>query len=227
MVIDDDLNIAQSLKSAMQYTDVNHSASIAETLASLAEEDYCLVVMDIRLSETDGMEVLRIIRGMKNIPILVLTTKLGTYEKATIFREGATAFLEKPVDMIVCVAQINSLIQLYTEAQAENRIQHPLIFGTELVIDPMYRQVIIDGELIRLTRTEFDLLYCLASRPGQVWSRSQLYRYVWNDGLDIDGDNTVRAHIGNLRKKLADVGKNYVQNSRGIGYKFVFPILEK
>lgn len=221
------MNVVQSLKAAMQYADVCHSATIAETLDSFTSENYSLVVMDIRLSEVDGMEVLHIIRGLKNIPILVLASKLSAYEKAAIFREGATAFLEKPINMIVCVAQINSLIQLYIEAQVENRIQNPLTFGTELVIDPMYRQVIIDGELIKLTRTEFDLLYCLAKHPGQVWSRNQLYRYVWNDDLDMGGDNTVRTHIGNLRKKLADAGKNYVQNSRGIGYKFILSTSEK
>lgn len=208
----------------MKYADICRSLSIAETLGTFADDDFCLVVMDIRLSEADGMEVLRIIRGMKNIPILVLTEELETYEKTAIFREGATAFLEKLVDIIVCVAQINSLIQLYIEAQAENRVLQPLIFGTELVIDPMYRHVIVDGELMKLTRTEFDLLFCLAKRPGQVWSRSQLYHHVWSDDLDMDGDNTVRAHIGNLRKKLADAGKDYVQNSRGIGYKFVPPM---
>jgi len=226
LVIDDDLDVCRSIREAMQdmYTDVCYTMSIVETLEALAKYDYRLVIMDIRLSEADGMEVLRIIRRMKNIPILILSAKLGTAEKAEIFREGATAYLEKPLDITVCTAQADSLIQLYTEAQAENRTYQPLIFGTELVIDPIYRHVIIDGEQLKLTRTEFDLLFCLAQRPGQIWSRSQLYQNVWNNGLDIGGDNTVRAHIGNLRKKLADVGKNYVQNSRGFGYRFVPPV---
>ena len=173
------------------------------------------------------MEILHLIRGMKNISILVLTTKLEANEKVAIFREGATAFLEKPVDIRVCVAQINSLIQMYMEGQAENRTHQPLAFGTELVIAPMYRQVTVDGELVNLTRTEFDLLFVLARHPEQIWSRSQLYHYIWNEDLDMSGENTVRAHIGNLRKKLASVGKNYVQNSRGIGYKFVPPDFSK
>lgn len=112
LVIDDDVNIVQSLRTAIKYADIRCSLSIAETLETFADDDFCLVIMDIRLTEADGMEVLRIIRGMKNIPILVLTRELGTHEKAAVFREGATALLEKPVDITVCVAQINSLIQL-------------------------------------------------------------------------------------------------------------------
>ena len=72
-----------------------------------------------------------------------------------------------------------------------------------------------------------DLLFCLAQHPGQVWSRSQLYSYVWEDDLGVSGDNTVRTHIGNLRKKLADAGKNYIQNIRGVGYRFIPPALNK
>lgn len=82
----------------------------------------------------------------------------------------------------------------------------------------------INNTPIKLTRTEFDLFFCLAQHPGQVWSRGQLYQQVWADDLGLTGDNIVRTHIGNLRKKLADAGKNYIQNSRGIGYKFVPPV---
>lgn len=74
-----------------------------------------------------------------------------------------------------------------------------------------------------LAYKEFELLVCLVKHPCQIWSRTQLYRYVWNDDLGINGDNTVKTHIGNLKKKLTDLGKNYIQNSRGVGYKFVPP----
>ncbi len=112
---------------------------------------------------------------------------------------------------------------MYLDAKKADNNVYPLVFGTELIINPMYRHVIINGELLELTRTEFDLLYYMAKYPNQIFSRQQLYRQVWHDDLGISGENTVRAHIGNLYKKLADVGKNYIQNSRGVGYKFVPP----
>ena len=98
-----------------------------------------------------------------------------------------------------------------------------MAFGRELMINPIYRQVMVDGEILDLTRTEFDLFFCMAQHPGQVWSRKQLYNYVWDDTLGLEGEHTVRTHIGNLRKKLSDAGKDYVQTAWGIGYKLVPP----
>jgi DNA-binding response OmpR family regulator len=144
-------------------------------------------------------------------------------EKVALFHAGANACLEEPVDATLCAAQACSLIQLYWDAKIADNNEHPLVFGTELIINPVYRHVIIDGEPLELTRTEFDLLFYMAKHPNQIFSRQQLYQQVWGDDLGISGENTVRSHIGNLYKKLADVGKNYIQNTRGVGYKFVPP----
>ncbi len=90
-------------------------------------------------------------------------------------------------------------------------MERPLVFGNELSIDPAYHHVLIDNRPVILTRTEFDLLLCLAQHPCQIWNCAQLHHYVWNDDLGLSGDNTVRAHMGNLRKKLAEAGKDYIQ----------------
>lgn len=224
LVIDDDLSVCRSIRETMQddHTDVCYTMSVTEALDAFAVYDYYLVIMDLRSSEADGMKILRIIRQTKTMPILVLAEQLTESEKLALFQMGANAVLEKPIDMSVCVAQANSLIQLYME-QMGNRSDHPLIFGTELIIDPTYRQVVVDGEQLALTRKEFDLLFCLARHPGQVWSRTQLYSQVWNDDLGISGENAVKSHVGNLRKKLADMGKDYIQTSWGVGYRFVPP----
>ena len=133
------------------------------------------------------------------------------------------ACLEQPADATLCTAQACPLVQLYLDAKIADNNEHPLVFGTELIINSIYRHIIIDGEPLELTRTEFDLLFYMAKHPNQIFSRQQLYRQVWGDDLGINGENTVRSHIGNLYKKLADVGKNYIQNTRGVGYKFVPP----
>lgn len=224
LVIADDLTVCRSIRETIQddHTDVCYAMSIPEALDAFAAYDYCLVIVDLRLSEADSMDILRIIRQTKATPILILAEKPTEDEKVAVFRAGANAVLEKPLDMPVCVAQVNSLIQFYME-QTAGRTYHPLIFGTELIIDPTYRHVIIDGEPLALTRKEFDLLLCLARHPGQVWSRTQLYSQVWSDDLGISGENAVKSHIGNLRRKLTEMGKDYIQTSWGIGYKFVPP----
>lgn len=224
LVIDDDLSFCRSIRETMQddYTDVCYTMSVEETLDAFAAYDYCLVVLNLRLSEADGTKVLHMIRQTKTMPILVLAEQLKEPEKLTLFQMGANVVLEKPIDMSVCVAQANSLIQLYME-QTGNQSYHPLIFGTELMIDPTYRQVVVNGEQLALTRKEFDLLLCLARHPGRVWTRTQLYSQVWSDDLGLSGENAVKAHIRNLRKKLADMGRDYIQTLWGVGYKFVPP----
>lgn len=225
LIVGSNSAICQSICEALcdDCTTVTCTSTTDEGLESFAPNKYCLIIMEILLLAENGLDAIRIIRGIEAVPILAIIGKLQVSDKIALFHAGVNAYLERPLDIAVCAAQATSLIRLYREAQAENRTHRPLIFGTELMINPMYRRVIIRGEQIELTRTEFDLLLCLAQHPYQIWSCAQLYHRVWNDDLGISGDNTVRAHMGNLRKKLGNTGKNYIQNSRGVGHKFVPP----
>ena len=225
LVIGDDPTIFQSVRKFMQNdnTDVSYTMSVKEALNFLLSREYCLVIMCVSLHINSNAEFLRLVRKTYPMPIIVLAPKLGVSEKASLFHAGATVCLEQPVDTTLCVAQAHSLIQLYLDAKLADNKENPLVFGRELIINSIYRHVIIDGELLELTRTEFDLLFYMAKHPNQIFTRQQLYRQIWGNDLGISGENTVRSHIGNLYKKLADVGKNYIQNTRGVGYKFVPP----
>lgn len=224
-LIVDDMSVCRSIKVCMEKdgTAVCYISSPGDALENFLKQQYCLVIMDLQLPGLDGQEIIRIMREVKRTPILVITKCLTSDEKVRLFQSGATAYIEKPVDVNVCAAQSATLIELYSTPENKRKTSCPLTFGTELVINPLYRQVIIDGMLLDLTRTEFDLLFCLAQRPGQVWSRNQLYHYVWDDTLGVESVQTVKTHIGNLKKKLIDMGKDYIQNSRGVGYRFVPP----
>lgn len=225
LVIGDNLTVCQSVKKSMQNdsTDVNYAMSVREILNALSSSEYSLVIICIQSDVKQDAEIVYLIRESSTLPIMAIIPKLSVQERVSLFHAGINACLDQFVDMTICVAQANSLIQLYLDAQKADCKEHPLVFGTELIINPIYRHVIIDGEHLELTRTEFDLLYCMAKHPNQIFSRQQLYSQVWNDDLGISGENTVRSHIGNLNKKLADMGRNYIQNSRGVGYKFVPP----
>ncbi len=225
MVADDNLIFGSELQKAMQndYIEVNFILSKENALEYFMKNEYCLVIIFLQPSASRDMAILHTMRETKSIPIIALTLKLSLPEKITLFHAGANACLEKPVNIELCIAQANSLIHLYLDAKETDRNTYPLIFGEELIINPIYRHVIINGEPLELTRTEFDLLFYMAKHPNQIFSRQQLYRQVWGDDLGISGENTVRSHIGNLYKKLADIGKNYIQNTRGVGYKFVPP----
>lgn len=225
LVIGDDLMVLQSVKRFMQNdsTDVIYAMSVNEALNLLFHNEYSLVIMCIPLPVNSNDKYLRLVREKHPMPIIVIAPKLEVSEKVILFHAGANACFEQPLNVTLCVAQAHSLIKLYLNAKIADKKENPLVFGTELIINSIYRHIIIDGEPLELTRTEFDLLFYMAKHPNQIFSRQQLYRQVWGDDLGINGENTVRSHIGNLYKKLADVGKNYIQNTRGIGYKFVPP----
>lgn len=97
---------------------------------------------------------------------------------------------------------------------------YTLSFGMELTIDPLHRQVVLNGNWLELTRKEFDVLYFLASYPGQVFTREQIYHNVWHNEADYNVDEAVKSSIKVLRKKLAQAPKEYIQNVRGVGYRF-------
>lgn len=92
-----------------------------------------------------------------------------------------------------------------------------------MVIAPRCRQVLIHGMPLELTRIEFDLLHFIAKHPGQVFSRKELYHYVWDDYYELGRDETVKPHIKTLRKKFAGLGPDVIETVWGVGYRFVPP----
>lgn len=197
-----------------------YTVSVFEGIKRFIEQDYCLVIIDIVLSEVDGQELLKIMRKTKTIPILVLSSKQGVETRLSSYRAGAHAYMEKPYDLEECLAQAKALIDLYINLKVPKSRCFTLAFGMDLVIDPERRIVLLDGKELSLTRKEFDLLFCLASHAGQVLSREQLYCLVWNNENTYDVDEAVKSQIKNLRKKLT-ASRKYIKSVWGIGYRFV------
>ena len=165
--------------------------SSAEALASYLEENYCLVILDVQLSDTDSVGMLRAMHSAKHTPNLVLTDPLYPQEIVELLHAGADTCMENPLNMEVCAAQANALIKLYVEADINHNQHKPVVHGSELLISPRYRQVMVDGRHLALTKKEFDILHCLASRPGQIFSCEQLYDHVWGDSLAVAVDDIV------------------------------------
>lgn len=223
LIIDDDLKVCREIKYALQddrTTDVYYALSASEALEIFLKHRFCLVIMDVRLAETDGLELLRIMRQAKTLPILVLSAKTSSSERAALLQAGANVYLEKPYELEECLAQAESLMELYIKANPVESRCYTLAFGLDLIIDPTRRQVTLKGEPLDLTRKEFDLLFCLASHKGQVLSREQLYSQVWHSDSDINLEATIKSHIRYLRQKINHGDKDYIESVRGVGYRF-------
>ena len=131
--------------------------------------------------------------------------------------------MEKPIRADVCAAQVESLIRLCLQTDEDEKRRVTLAFGETLVISPRFWQVFVNGELLELTKKEFELLHFFARRPRQVFSREQLFEQIWDYNFELGGNDTVKVHVNTLRKKLMVMGYNAIENIRGVGYRFIPP----
>lgn len=225
LIVMNDPETSQSLQVCLEHSAIKVDCAIAlsKALECTIKRSYCLLIIDLQMSHIGSAELVRIFRAAKHMPILALSENLDIHEKLDLFHTGVDVFLEKPVNVDICAAQANKLIELYLESDENLAKSIPIAFGTSLVIVPQYRQVLVQGTPIELTRIEFDLLYFMAKHPGRVFSRKELYDYVWDDYYELGGDETVKSHIKALRKKFAVLGREIIETVWAVGYRFIPP----
>ncbi len=180
-----------------------------------------VVVLDWMLPKLDGMEVLRELRRFSDAYVIMLTARAEEVDRIVGLSAGADDYLTKPFSPGELVARVRAMLRRPRGGGSPD--DAPLQFG-EMVVDPTRRAVRVGDDEISLTATEFDLLATLASRPGVVFSRSQLLERVWGEDY-FGGDHVVDVHIANLRKKVEEDPANprYVLTVRGVGYRFDAP----
>ena len=181
----------------------------------LAREKPSLILLDLMLPDTDGLEVCRHIRrseGLAAIPIIMLTARSDESEKVVGLELGADDYVTKPFSVKELVARIHAVLRRPGGGEAVRRIA----VGT-LVIDVDKFEVTAEGAKVDLTATEFKILQLLASRKGRVFSRDQILDFLWGSEKAVI-DRTVDVHIRNLREKLGEAAA-LIKNIRGVGYK--------
>ncbi len=175
-----------------------------------------LVLLDITLPGMDGFEVCRRIREFTDAYVMMVTARTDELDKVIGLTVGADDYVTKPFSARELSARIGAM-------RRRPRVpEQPDVrdFGA-LVVDPMAREVRIDGELLELTKIEFDLLELLSGSPRRTFTRDQLLTEVW--GGDWYGDDhVIDVHMGNLRKKLGESAteQRHVKTVRGVGYRF-------
>ena len=171
-----------------------------------------LVVLDVMLPGYDGHEVCRRIQAERPVPVLMVTARDDEADILVGLGVGADDYLTKPFRMRELVARIGALLRRVDRA-AELVSSRPLELG-DLTVDPGARKVWLGKEEVRLTPTEFDLLACLATAPGQVLTREKLMADVWG-WPGASGTRTVDSHVKALRSKI---GSERVRTVHGVGY---------
>lgn len=222
LIIIANMAAAQTIKHTLTSpnTEILCMSSMAEALQTFIKTEFCLIILDAGISAEDDHKLLKAMRKARTTPILILSSQSCHVERLKVFQAGAHAYIGEPYSLEECLAQAQSLMELYCDLKPQQEICYTLAFGKDLVIDPATRKVFLKGKDLRLTKKEFDLLFCLASNPGQVFSREQLYDHVWEEYSAHNVDEVVKAQIKLLRQKLSDTGRDYIKNVWGVGYRF-------
>ncbi len=179
-----------------------------------------LVILDLMLPQVDGLEVFRRLRTASTVPVIMLTAKGEETDRIVGLELGADDYITKPFSPRELVARVKAVLRRATTGTMLETGERTLVRG-DLRIDPRERSVTVADRRVELTSKEFDLLWFLASHPGQVFTRTQLLDHVW--GYEFYGDSsTVTVHIRRLREKIETDPANprYLSTVWGVGYKF-------
>jgi two-component system, OmpR family, alkaline phosphatase synthesis response regulator PhoP len=219
LLVDDEPSIVQLARMYLERENfrVEAAADGEAALEAISRLKPELVVLDVMLPRLDGFEVCRRVRAEDNpVAILMLTARDEDIDKIIGLELGADDYLTKPFNPRELVARVKAILRR-SERQSPPD-EKPLHVGN-LDLDPVRREVRVNGQTLDLRTQEFEVLFTLARQPGRVFSREQLLQQAW--GFDFYGQTrTVDVHIAHLRKKLSGCTVN-IETVTGIGYKLV------
>ncbi|HFJ9490114.1 TPA: response regulator transcription factor [Bacillus cereus] len=230
LIADDDKEIRNLLKIYLErelYM-VDTAINGEEALHLFNQNKYNLVILDLMMPKIDGIEVCKKLRDKTNVPILMLTAKDHEVDKILGLSIGADDYITKPFSIHEVIARVKALMRRFLVLGSNNTAQEKTTLSFKgLTINLNTYTVHTNKEEISLTGKELELLKFFTSNPGQVFTKTQLFRNVWDDNY-IEDDNTVMVHIRKLRQKIEIDPSNpkFIQTIWGIGYKFVGEKLE-
>jgi DNA-binding response OmpR family regulator len=227
LVVDDDDNTRHSISDAVARAgfEVSTAARGRTALAHLDDVEPDLVLLELSLPDIDGLEVCRRIRSTSDCYIVFVSERQEEIDLLLGLEAGADDFLGKPVSPRELQARIAAMFRRPRTATPSPQTVAAgsdglIVGGAGLVLDRHGRDVIVNGSPVELTRTEFDLLTALASRPGIVVRRQELLREVW-ETEDATDTHLVDVHVANVRRKLRQHGEaRWIRTVRGVGFRF-------
>lgn len=225
LIAEDEKEIRELVKTYLERElyKVDIAVDGEEALSLFDKNSYSLIILDLMMPKMDGIEVCRRLRIKSNVPILMLTAKDHEIDKILGLSIGADDYITKPFSVNEVVARVKALMRRFLILGSEGHAHdQTLIKFKGITMDVKNYTVTLAGEEVSLTGKELALLKFFMTHPGQVFTKTQLFRNVWDSNY-IEDDNTVMVHIRKLRKKIeADPSRpQFIQTVWGIGYKFV------
>ena len=222
LVCDDDKEIVDAIEIYLSQEGyrILKAYDGVQAVEMLEQEDVQLLLIDIMMPKLDGLRATLKIREKSSIPIIILSAKSEDADKILGLNIGADDYVTKPFNPLELVARVKSQLRRYTKlgnAMDENQ----KIYQTGgLVMNDDLKEVTVDGEPVKLTPIEYNILLLLVKNQGKVFSINQIYESIWNEDA-IGADNTVAVHIRHIREKIEINAKEprYLKVVWGIGYK--------
>ena len=226
LVVDDDKEIVDAIDIYLRNEGINVIKAYdgIEALEALMENDVHLILMDIMMPKMDGLRTTMKIRQEKNIPIILISAKSEDTDKILGLNMGADDYITNPFNPLELIARVKSQLRRYTvlgNYSGQNKEETKSIISSGgLSLNQDTKEVLVDGEGIKLTATEFGILELLLKNQGRVFSIDEIYEKVWKEP-SYNAENTVAVHIRRIREKIEINPKEpkYFKVVWGIGYK--------
>ncbi|MBN1484147.1 MAG: response regulator transcription factor [Chloroflexia bacterium] len=229
LIADDDPNIGMLLQASLEDSEGGDFVVVTvsnglEAVECFRQEPFDLIILDVMMPYVDGFAACRTIRESSDVPIIILTARDGTDDVIHGFELGADDYVTKPFRIRELQARVEAVLRR-VEGGRPRAFTHVARVGY-LEVDPIRHQVTMDGEEVQLTPVEFELLYFLAARPGEVFDRATLFREVWGRAYEYGRQtNLIDVCVRRLREKIEiDPSEpEYLLTVRGVGYKVEEP----
>ena len=224
LVVDDDREIVGAIKKRLELEDYQVLAAYdgLEAMDILMSQDVQLLIIDVMMPKMDGLSATMKIRESKNIPIIILSAKTEESDKILGLSMGADDYVSKPFRPDELVARVKSQLRRYMQlgSMSSAKQSKDKIVNGGLILDTEGKRILVDGEPVKLTATEYKILYLLMNHLGRVFSADEIYERVWQEEAYAT-ENTVMVHIRRIREKIEIDTKNpkYLKVVWGIGYK--------
>ena len=223
LVCDDDKEIVEAIE--IYLTQDGHQVLEAydgiEAVEILKKESVDLLIMDIMMPRMDGIRATLKIREENNIPIIILSAKSEDADKILGLNIGADDYITKPFNPLELVARVKSHLRRYMQLGSTTIKESEAVYTVGgLAINDDLKEVTVDGEPVKLTPIEYNILLLLVKHQGKVFSIDQIYENIWNENA-VGVDNTVAVHIRHIREKIEINPKEprYLKVVWGVGYK--------
>lgn len=222
LVCDDDKEIVEAISIYLKQEgyDIVPAYNGKEALKVMQEKEIHLVILDIMMPELDGIHALLKLREKSSIPVILLSAKSEDVDKILGLNVGADDYVTKPFNPLELVARVKSQLRRYTQLGGMEPENDAVLINGAITMDREQKQVTVDGELVKLTPTEFKILQLLMENVGTVFSSAQIYERIWEEDAYAT-DNIVSVHIRRIREKIEIDPKNpdYIKVMWGVGYR--------